>query len=119
MEAMKALRRRRPPRWLRITLIALGALVLAIAGVRVYLMFQVRQAVAEIRARGFPATLDELAAVSQSFFAYSAIPWKSTSTTSLLPTTQASWPMGSRETSPALQVNSLPSSILMRIVPAT
>src|SRR5579872_779814 len=44
--------------------------------------------------------------------AYSTMPCQSTTTTFSSPTTQASWPEGSRETSPGLQSNSWPSSIL-------
>ena len=47
------------------------------------------------------------------------MPWKSTTTTGSFPTTHASCPGGSSETSPALQSFSVPSSITTCIVPDT
>lgn len=52
-----------------------------------------------------------------AFFAYSFIPWKSTITTVSFPTTQASCPDGRTDTSPGLQMNSVPSSITTFRVP--
>src|SRR3989338_4158919 len=45
------------------------------------------------------------------------MPWKSTTTTGSLPTTQASRPVGSSDTSPALHSRVVPSSITTFIVP--
>src|SRR5262245_65706913 len=47
------------------------------------------------------------------------MPWKSTTTAGSLPTTHASCPEGSSETSPARQSNSVPSSIRIRSTPET
>jgi hypothetical protein len=57
----KGVRRRWWWRWLRVTLIVIGALLLLIAGTRLFLFYRLRSAISEIRERGVPVTSAELA----------------------------------------------------------